>query len=294
MVFSGLTAKTGRQANTLRRIMQNHPGKLPPKVIAISSGKGGVGKTNVVANLACSLSRKGKKVLIFDADMGLNNIDILLGLASPYHIGHVFSGEKKIEEVLVHGPRGVKVLPASNGWQELTLLDSEKKLLLMEELDRISSDFDFLLFDTGAGISSNVTYFCSAAHDIVLIATTEPTSHTDVYALMKVLFQNHQQKRFRLIVNAVKNEREALEVYKRLSAVLDRFLGGVSLEYMGYVVHDPNVPKSVRQQKPFVDLYPHSKVSQCIDVLAMRILKERERIPTDADRPFVWRSVLQA
>lgn len=274
--------------------MQNHPNKLPPKVLAISSGKGGVGKTNIVANIACALSRKGKKVLVFDADMGLNNIDILLGLASPYHIGHVFSGEKTIEEVLVHGPRGVKVLPASNGWQELTLLDSEKKLLLMEELDRISGAFDFLLFDTGAGISSNVTYFCSAAHDIVLIATTEPTSHTDVYALMKVLFQNHHQKRFRLIVNAVKNEREALEVYKRLSAVLDRFLGGVNLEYMGYVVHDANVSKSVRQQKPFVDLYPHSKVSQCIDLLAMRILKEREKIPTDADRPFVWRSVLQA
>lgn len=273
--------------------MQNDSNKLPPKVLAISSGKGGVGKTNVVANVACALSRKGKKVLIFDADMGLNNIDILLGLASPYHIGHVFSGEKTIEDVLVDGPRGIKVLPASNGWQDLTRLDSDKKLLLMEEMDRISGDFDFLLFDTGAGISSNVTYFCSAAHDIILIATTEPTSHTDVYALMKVLFQNHQQKRFRLIVNAVKNEREALEVYKRLSAVLDRFLGGVMLEYMGFIVHDPNVSKAVRQQKPFVDLYPHSKVSQCIEMLTQRILKERSKIPTDSDQPFVWRSVLQ-
>ncbi|CCQ92009.1 Flagellar number regulator FleN [Nitrospina gracilis 3/211] len=293
MVFSGLTERTGRQANTLRRIMQNDSSKLPPKVLAISSGKGGVGKTNVVANVACALSRKGKKVLIFDADMGLNNIDILLGLASPFHIGHVFSGEKKIEDVLVDGPRGIKVLPASNGWQELTLLDSEKKLLLMEELDRISGDFDYLLFDTGAGISSNVTYFCSAAHDILLVATTEPTSHTDVYALMKVLFQQHHQKRFRLIVNAVKNEREALEVYKRLSTVLDRFLGGVTLEYMGYVVHDANVSKAVRQQKPFIELYPHSKVTQCIELVTQRILKERDRFSPDSDRPFAWRSVLQ-
>jgi len=141
MVFTGEKIKTGRQANTLRRIMQKDSGKLPPKVLAVSSGKGGVGKTNVVANIACTLAKNGKKVLIFDADMGLNNIDILLGLASPYHIGHVFSGEKTLEEVLVRGPDGVKVLPASNGWQELTSLDNEKKMILMEELDRISNQF---------------------------------------------------------------------------------------------------------------------------------------------------------
>jgi len=294
MVFTGEKIKTGRQANTLRRIMQKDSGKLPPKVLAVSSGKGGVGKTNVVANIACTLAKNGKKVLIFDADMGLNNIDILLGLASPYHIGHVFSGEKTLEEVLVRGPDGVKVLPASNGWQELTSLDNEKKMILMEELDRISNQFDFLMFDTGAGISPNVTYFCSAAHETLLVATTEPTSHTDVYALMKVLFQKHQQKRFRLVVNSVKSEREALEIYKRLSDVIDRFLNGVTLEYLGYILYDANVPKSVRQQKPFVDLYPHSKVSQCVNVLTDKIIRERSIIPTDGDRPFVWSNVFQA
>ncbi len=294
MVFTGETIKTGRQANTLRRIMQKHSGKLPPKVLAISSGKGGVGKTNVVANVACDLAKRGKKVLIFDADMGLNNIDIMLGLASPFHIGHVFSGEKTLEEVLVQGPDGVQVLPASNGWQELTSLDNEQKMILMEELDRISSRYDYLMFDTGAGISPNVTYFCSAAHETLLVATTEPTSHTDVYALMKVLLQRHQQKRFRLIVNSVKSEREALEIYKRLSSVVDRFLNGVTLEYMGYILYDANVPKSVRQQKPFVDLYPHSKVSHCVNALTDKIIKERSVFPSDGDRAFLWSNVFQA
>jgi flagellar biosynthesis protein FlhG len=266
---------------------------MPSKVLAVSSGKGGVGKTNVVANLAMALTRKGNRVLIFDADIGLNNIDILLGLAPRYHIGHVFNGEKTLEEVLVEGPRGLKVLPASNGWQELTTLDNEKKMILLEELDRLMGDYDFLIFDTGAGISSNVTYFCSAAHETLLVATPEPTSHTDVYALMKVLFQKHNQKKFQLIVNSVKSEREALEIYRRLTDVVDRFLTHVSLEYFGYILFDENVTRAVRQQKPVVELYPHSPVSQCILRLSEKIIETRNQIPEEGDRPFYWKNVFE-
>ncbi|MFQ5481261.1 MAG: MinD/ParA family protein [Nitrospinaceae bacterium] len=264
-----------------------------PKVIALSSGKGGVGKTNIVANLAYALAKKGQRVLVFDADVGLNNIDILLGLTPESHIGHVFSGEKKLEDVLVQGPQGIQVLPASNGWQELTSLESVQKLILMEELDRLSTAYDFLIFDTGAGISSNVTYFCSAAHEIFLVATMEPTSHTDVYALMKVLFQKHHQKHFRLIVNNVQSEKEALSVFRTLSAVADRYLTHVNLDYLAHVVHDPNVPKSVRQQKAFLELYPYSKASQCIYGLCDKVIEERRRIPDEADGAFLWSSVFQ-
>ena len=191
----------GRQAETLKTMVLGKKKSRNFKVLTVSSGKGGVGKSNLVANLAYALVQRDRNVLVVDADIGLNNIDILLGMAPKYHIEHVLSGEKKIEEVIFDGPGGIKILPASNGIQELTQLENEKKMILLEELDRISGSYDFLLFDTGAGISGNVTYFCSAAHDILLVATNEPTSHTDVYALMKVLSQKYHQKRFRLIVN---------------------------------------------------------------------------------------------
>ena len=149
----------------------------------------------------------------------------------------------------------------------------------MDELDRISRNYDFLVFDTGAGISPNVTFFCSAAHETFLVATTEPTSLTDVYALMKILHNNHSQKHFRLLVNLVSSEREAQGVYQNLTAVTDRFLKGVAVEYLGYILHDPNVPKAIRQQKAFLEIYPFSKFSGCVNDLAEKISNENENIP---------------
>ena len=265
------------------------------RVLAVSSGKGGVGKTTIVANLACALSKRGKKVLVVDTDLGLNNIDILLGLTSKKHIGHVLSGKSNVEDIILHGPEGIHVLPAGNGLQELTQLEPEKKMTLMDELDRISGDYEFLIFDTSAGISSNVTFFCSAAHEIFLIATTEPTSLTDVYALMKVLHTKHSQKHFRLIINSVSSEREAQGVYRNLTAVADRFLNGVYVEYLGYILRDPNVSKAIRQQKAFLEIYPFSKFSRCMNELAEKILKEKPKSLSGEDRQsYFWRSTFQA
>ena len=179
------------QATTLKRMAYEKMRGSSLRVLAVSSGKGGVGKTNFVANLAYALSKRGEKVLVVDADLGLNNIDILLGLAPKKHIGHLLSGEATVEDIILHGPADINILPAGDGLQELTQLPPEKKILLMDELDRVSQGYDFLIFDTGAGISNNVTYFCSAAHETILIATTEPTSLTDVYALMKTLHLKH-------------------------------------------------------------------------------------------------------
>ena len=265
------------------------------RVLAVSSGKGGVGKTTIVANLAYALSKSGKKVLVVDTDLGLNNIDILFGLTSKKHIGHVLSGKSNVEDIILHGPEGIHVLPAGNGLQELTQLEPEKKMGLMDELDRISGDYDFLIFDTSAGISSNVTFFCSAAHEIFLIATTEPTSLTDVYALMKVLHTKHSQKHFRLIINSVLSEREAQGVYRNLTAVADRFLNGVYVEYLGYILRDPNVSKAIRQQKAFLEIYPFSKFSRCMNELAEKILKEKPKSLSGEDRQsYFWRSTFQA
>ena len=265
------------------------------RVLAVSSGKGGVGKTTIVANLACALSKRGKKVLVVDTDLGLNNIDILLGLTSKKHIGHVLSGKSNVEDIILHGPEGIHVLPAGNGLQELTQLEPEKKMTLMGELDRISGDYEFLIFDTSAGISSNVTFFCSAAHEIFLIATTEPTSLTDVYALMKVLHTKHSQKHFRLIINSVSSEREAQGVYRNLTAVADRFLNGVYVEYLGYILRDPNVSKAIRQQKAFLEIYPFSKFSRCMNELAEKILKEKPKSLSGEDKQsYFWRSTFQA
>jgi len=284
-----------RQATTLKRMTYSDMNESDLRVLAVSSGKGGVGKTNIVANLAYALSKRGKKVLVVDADLGLNNIDILLGLASKKHIGHVLSGESNVEDIILHGPEGIHVLPAGDGLQELTQLETEKKMMLMDELDRVSRGYDFLIFDTGAGISPNVTFFCSAAHETILIATTEPTSLTDVYALMKILHNNHSQKNFRLIVNSVASEREAQGVYRNLIAVTDRFLSGVSVEYMGYILHDPNVSKAIRQQKAFLEIYPFSKFSGCINELAEKVTNEKPKpLSGEGNQPYFWRSAFQA
>ena len=283
---------TGNQARTLENIASSRMKSSSLRVLAVSSGKGGVGKTNIVANLAYAFAKRNKKVLVVDADLGLNNIDILLGLAPKFNIGHVLSGDKNVEEIIIKGPADIRLLPAGDGLQELTQLDGEKKVMFMEELDHVSNGYDFLIFDTGAGISTNVTYFCSAAHEILLIATTEPTSLTDVYALIKILHTKHAQKHFRMIINSVESEREAQLIFRNLVAVTDRFLQNVSIEYLGYIMSDPNVPKAVRQQKAFMELYPHSNVSQCINNVAQKLADEKRSIVDGEQRSLFWRTAL--
>ena len=281
---------TGNQARTLKNIVSSKMKSSSLRVLAVSSGKGGVGKTNIVANLAYMLSKQDKKVLVVDADLGLNNIDILLGLNPKFHIGHVLSGEKNVQDIITEGPAGIHLLPAGGGLQELTQLDDEKKVVLMEELDQVSSGYDFLIFDTGAGISTNVTYFCSAAHEILLVATTEPTSLTDVYALIKTLHTKHAQKYFRVIINSVGSESEARLIFRNLAAVVDRFLPDVSIEYLGYILLDPVVTKAVRQQKAFSELYPGSKVTQCINRLVQKIVGEKKSVADEEQSTLFWRT----
>jgi flagellar biosynthesis protein FlhG len=259
-----------------------------PRVISVTSGKGGVGKTNVVANLAVALARLGQRVLVLDADLGLANLDILLGLSPRYNIRHVLSGEKKLEDVIVEGPGGIRVLPASSGVQELTQLGEEQKLLLMGELDALEPSCDTLLIDTGAGISPNVTYFNLAAQERIVVVTPEPTSITDAYALIKVMATRHATRSFKLLVNQVRDERDAGEVVGKLVRVVDRFIGEVSLEALGWVPADACVTRAVKRQMAVVEAYPDCPASRGFARVAKAIVSSSAG-PADGNIKFFWR-----
>jgi flagellar biosynthesis protein FlhG len=244
--------------------------KSAPKIISITSGKGGVGKTNIVANLGFTLRRFGKKVLIFDADLGLGNLDVLLGLTPQYNLSHVIRGEKQLAEIVVPGPGGLQILPAASGIQDLTALTQQERHLVFGQLDAFIHDFDIMLIDTAAGISSNVLFFNINSDEILIVATPEPTSITDAYAMMKVLSVKYSTDHFKLVVNSAAHVQEADDVYRQLALVADRFLN-ISMEYYGCILLDEAIKKGVRQQRAVTEMAPMSKASRNFVALARKI-----------------------
>ncbi|MFZ2445908.1 MAG: MinD/ParA family protein [Syntrophobacteraceae bacterium] len=265
--------------------------KKPVRVMAVSSGKGGVGKSNVVINLAVAFDRLGLKVLIMDADLGLANIDVLLGLAPKYNLSHVLNGQKKIEEVLVKGPGLVKIMPASSGVQELTKLTDEQKLLLLELLDGLEADIDILLIDTSAGISDTVLYFNLAAHEKIVVVTPEPTSLTDAYALIKVLYTKYGERHFRILVNASPSESAGKSIFSKISKVADHFLDGLSLDYIGTIPHDVAVTRAVLQQKALLELFPQTPAAQAFMIVAQTIKRTQPTV-NQGSIQFFWKRLL--
>jgi flagellar biosynthesis protein FlhG len=296
------------QATNLRRMIKGESNKIHrlkkydesgsnstvnmPKVIAITSGKGGVGKTNVVGNLAIACQRMGKRVLIFDADLGLANIDIIFGLNPKHNIEEVIKGEKELSQVIVQGPEDVAILPASSGVQELAHLTEGQKINLLNEFDILSNMFDIMLIDTGAGISSNVTYFNMAAEERIIVVTPEPTSITDAYALIKVMFYQHGTKNFFLLLNMVRDESEAKSVYQNLSRVVARFMGGISIDYAGFIPWDSRLQESVSRREPVVCCYPEGSSSNSFKELANYLLRQTDRRPIDGNIKFFWKSLI--
>jgi flagellar biosynthesis protein FlhG len=240
------------------------------RVIAITSGKGGVGKTSIVGNLGYAFAKLGKKVLILDADLGLGNLDVLLGLAPKYNLSHVILGERKIDEILVEGPGKMNILPASSGIQELTNLNKDQKIEILKQLDLLIDSVDVLFIDTAAGISSNVMDFNATAQEVVVVVSPEPTSITDAYALMKVLSLKYSGKACKLIVNMVRRPEEGREVFRQLQIVTDRFLD-ITIEYLGYVLFDGKVTKGVKTQKIVSELYPDTPASRCFADISRKI-----------------------
>jgi flagellar biosynthesis protein FlhG len=294
------------QASNLRRIVKNESGKVhrlrttktsipresSPMVFAVTSGKGGVGKTNIVGNLAITYQKMNKKVLIFDADLGLANIDIIFGINPKYTIEDVIKGKKELSQIIAKGPEGVAIIPASSGVQELSHLTEGHKINLLNEFDLINNMYDILLIDTGAGISSNVLYFNLAAQERIVVVTPEPTSITDAYALIKVMFKQHGIKNFILLMNMVKNKSEALSVYKHLSRVIEKFMGSISLDYAGYIPYDKYIHESVSRREPVTCCYPQSASSRSFKQLAEYLLDQSNGKHQDGSIKFFWKKLM--
>ncbi len=283
------------QADTLRNMnssaLSANNQKSATRVYAITSGKGGVGKTAVVANIAASMAKMGKKVLILDADLGLANIDVVFGLAPKYNLNHFFAGDRELSDILADGPHGIKILPAGSGVQNFTRLNSKQKLKLLDGLDEMHNEFDFVLIDTEAGISENVTYFNTAAQEILVVTTPDPTAITDAYALMKLLSTQYHEKRFNLVVNQIQHENEALDVYRKLTMVSNRYLE-ISIDFLGSIPADKQMTDAIRKQSVIVDLYPSSKISTAFHALTATICSEKPVSTPKGGVQFFWKKLL--
>jgi flagellar biosynthesis protein FlhG len=258
--------------------------------MAVTSGKGGVGKTHIACNLALLFARTGRRVLVIDADLGLANADIVMGVAPHMHLGHLLEGTAPLQEVLAPGPEGVQILAAATGVQELTRLDDAQKLRLVTALDFIEDRFDLVLLDCGAGIGDNVLFFAGAAQEVLLVASPEPTSLTDAYATVKVLSQQAGVEHFQVVVNQVPSELAGREVWQKLTGVTDRFLTA-RVSFLGHVPRDENLQRALMAQRPVVQLFPRSPASRALQALSDRLLDRSPPASLQGGLKFLWQRI---
>jgi flagellar biosynthesis protein FlhG len=254
------------QATGLRRLVA----PTPVRVVAVTGGKGGVGKTNVSVNLAIALAELERRVMLLDADLGLANVDVVLGLHPPFDLSHVIRGERELQEVVMQGPGGIQVVPGASGVKEMAGLSETAHAGLIQAFSDLGTDLDTLVVDTAAGISDTVISFARAAHEVLVVVCDEPASLTDAYAIIKLLSRDHGQGRFRILANMVQSSQEGHELYNKLCRVTDRYLD-VMLGYMGGIPYDEALRKAVRSQRAVVQAYPRSRVAQAFRSLARKI-----------------------
>lgn len=256
------------QAAGLRRMTKPRP----VKVIAVASGKGGVGKTNVSVNLSMALAQSGKDVLLMDADLGLANVDVLLGLRAKYTLSDVIESSRTLEEIIVNGPEDLKIIPASSGIQSMAELNTREHAGLIQAFSELSHSIDVLVIDTAAGISDSVVTFSRAAQEVIIVVCDEPTSITDAYALIKVLNKDYGVCRFRVVSNMVHGVQEGRELFAKIMAVTDKYLD-VQLDFIGVVPYDDYLRKAVQKQKAVIEAYPRSKSALAFKSLSQKVDK---------------------
>lgn len=264
---------------------------LPPlatrhRTIAFTSGKGGVGKSNLILNTGLVLARRGKRVAILDGDLGLASLNVLLGLSPRWDLRHVIAGEKRLDQILLPGPHGLRIIPAGSGVAELANLTDEERETLLGQLNELGPMVDFLLIDTGAGLSDTVLNLIVASDEAVVVTRPEPTALADAYALMKVVIQHQATYPFHLLINMVRDGAQAQQVFGSLAQILLKFLG-YQPGYAGYVVMDPSVGRAVVQQVPFTVMAPRCEAALGLEALADRLLGNPVAAPPDPT-PF-WK-----
>jgi len=255
------------QAAGIRRMAS----KKPVQVIAVSSGKGGVGKTNVSVNLSLAMVEAGQRVLLMDADLGLANVDLLLGLRSEYNLSHVISGERSLEEVVVDGPEGLKIIPAASGMQMMSELSPSEHAGVIRSFSDLSMPLDVLVVDTAAGISDGVVSFVKASNEVIVVVCNEPTSLTDAYALIKVMSEDHGIQKFNVLANSVRDPQEGIKLFKKLSRVTDYYLD-VTLNFMGAVPYDEYLVKAVKKQRAVLQSFPQCPSSMAFRKIAKTVM----------------------
>jgi flagellar biosynthesis protein FlhG len=253
----------GENAGLIRPVA--HPSQV--HVIAVTGGKGGVGKTNITTNLGIALARRGHEVMLLDADLGLANVDVLLGLRSTHTLAHVLNGEQSLEDIILDGPSGLKIVPGSSGIAEMAALSPTEHAGLVRAFSGLQTPIEYFLIDTAAGITQDVISFTRAAQDVIVVACDEPASITDAYALIKVLSRDHGVDHFHILANMVRNTQEGRDLYHKISGVSERFLD-VVLDYLGAVPYDNRVRHAVQRQRAVVEAFPDSRSAASFHKLA--------------------------
>lgn len=258
----------GDQAAGLRNMARIKP----VKVIAVTAGKGGVGKSNVSVNLAVALAQLNSKVMLLDADLGLGNIDIMLGLHTKYDLSHVLQGVCQLNDVVLEGPHGLKIIPAASGTEFIAQLAHKKQAGIIDAFNELTENLDYLIIDTGAGISETVLSFTRSAQELLVVVCDEPTSLTDAYALIKVMSKRYGWSNFHIVANMVRSEKDGRDLFNKLFRVSEQFLE-VKLDYLGAIPFDEHVHKAVKNQKPVLMAYPDSLAASSIKTLAAGVVK---------------------
>lgn len=263
------------QAAGLRRMTEPRP----VRVIAVTSGKGGVGKTNVSVNLGVAMAEEGQRVMLLDADLGLANVDVMLGLHPEYDLSHVIQGQRTLEEIIVTGPSGLHIVPASSGTKMMAELSPVEHAGVIRAFSELSHDLDVLIIDTAAGIADSVVSFSRAAQEVIVVVCDEPASITDAYALIKLLSREYGIQRFRILANMAHSAQEGRELFAKIARVTERYLD-VTLDFIGVVPFDDYLRKAVKRQKAVVEAYPRSRAAMAFKTLAQKA--DKWPVPTGA------------